>query len=151
MGQPVYRGSATATTSPCTCTSAADEPYSDAELEAAVEALAEPGRFAEAEGVVARAAPQLQRILAQALETGGWFAESHEARLARRSRSRTRPSATAVRTLLAEEARMGMMVGVAVGWALAEELRQPRRGGLRCEISFIGHATFELADGDAGS
>ena len=26
--------------------------------------------------------------------------------------------------LLAEEARMGMMVGVAVGWALAEELRQ---------------------------
>ena len=32
---------------------------------------------------------------------------------------------TAVRTLLAEEARMGMMVGVAVGWALAEELHQP--------------------------
>ena len=29
---------------------------------------------------------------------------------------------TAIRTLLAEEARMGMMVGVAVGWALAEEL-----------------------------
>ena len=29
---------------------------------------------------------------------------------------------TAVRTLLAEEARMGMLVGVAVGWALAEEL-----------------------------
>ena len=31
---------------------------------------------------------------------------------------------TAVRTLLAEEARMGMMVGVAVGWALAQELSQ---------------------------
>jgi len=29
-----------------------------------------------------------------------------------------------IRTLLAEEARMGMMVGVAVGWALAEELHQ---------------------------
>jgi hypothetical protein len=29
---------------------------------------------------------------------------------------------TAVRTLLAEEARVGMMVGVAVGWALADEL-----------------------------
>jgi hypothetical protein len=28
----------------------------------------------------------------------------------------------AVRALLAEEARMGMMVGVAVGWALKEEL-----------------------------
>ena len=31
---------------------------------------------------------------------------------------------TAVRTLLAEEARMGMMVGVAVGWALAERLAE---------------------------
>jgi hypothetical protein len=29
---------------------------------------------------------------------------------------------TAVRSLLAEEARMGMMVGVAVGWALHGEL-----------------------------
>ena len=29
-----------------------------------------------------------------------------------------------MRTLLAEEARMGMMVGVAVGWALAEELNR---------------------------
>ena len=28
----------------------------------------------------------------------------------------------AVRALLAEEARMGMMVGVAVGWALNEEM-----------------------------
>ena len=31
-----------------------------------------------------------------------------------------------MRTLLAEEARMGMMVGVAVGWALAEELTRRR-------------------------
>ena len=31
---------------------------------------------------------------------------------------------TAVRTLLAEEARMGMMVGVAVGWALADKLEE---------------------------
>lgn len=98
---------------------------SDAELEAAVEALAEPGRFEEAEALVARAAPQLQRILAEALESGGWFAESHETGVARalaiedpEERSR------ALRILLAEEARMGMMVGVAVGWALAEELRR---------------------------
>jgi hypothetical protein len=33
---------------------------------------------------------------------------------------------TAVRTLLAEEARMGMMVGVAVGWALADELEKQK-------------------------
>jgi hypothetical protein len=31
----------------------------------------------------------------------------------------------AVRALLAEEARMGMMVGVAVGWALKEEMTDP--------------------------
>ena len=30
--------------------------------------------------------------------------------------------ATRVETLLAEETRMGMMVGVAVGWELAREL-----------------------------
>ena len=29
--------------------------------------------------MVARAAPGLQQILAQALEAGGWFAESHQA------------------------------------------------------------------------
>jgi hypothetical protein len=97
--------------------------YSDAQLEAAVQALAEPGRLREAESVVARAAPELQRILAQALESGGWFAESHEAEL-RKAIELTDDAerATAVRTLLAEEARMGMMVGVAVGWALAREL-----------------------------
>ena len=59
---------------------------------------------------------------------------------------------TAVRTLLAEEARMGMMVGVAVGWALAEELAATGRtepGGLnQMEIRLLGHACFELVDGD---
>ena len=74
--------------------------------------------------MVARAAPKLQRILAQALEAGGWFAESHEAEVAQGAGAATTPrsAARAVRTLLAEETRMGMMVGVAVGWALAEEL-----------------------------
>ncbi len=97
--------------------------YSEAEIEAAVEALAEPGRFEEAERMITRAAPQLQGILAQALESGGWFAESHAAELEKivgledlEERRR------AIRTMIAEEARMGMMVGVAVGWALAREL-----------------------------
>ena len=97
--------------------------FSDAELEAAVEALAERDRFREAEAVVARAAPQLQRILAQALESGGWFAQSHDEAVRRAlGPSEEEERRAAVRTLLAEEARMGMMVGVAVGWALAEEL-----------------------------
>jgi hypothetical protein len=99
--------------------------FTDEELEAAVEALLEPGRFDEAEAVVAGAAPGLQRILLQALESGGWFAEAHEAGISGAAAlEEPEERARALRTLLAEEARMGMMVGVAVGWALAEELRK---------------------------
>ncbi len=98
------------------------EPY-DARLEAAIERLLDADRFAEAEQVVARSAPQLQKVLAAALAEGGWFGESHEAEALKAA---TAPDpevrVAAVRSLLAEEARMGMMVGVAVGWALHGEM-----------------------------
>jgi hypothetical protein len=99
--------------------------YSDAELESAIERLGERERFRQAESLVAAAAPKLQLVLAQALEQGGWFGEAHEAEVLKAA---TTPDdeerLSAVRTLLAEEARMGMLVGVAVGWALAEELTE---------------------------
>lgn len=99
--------------------------YSEEQLEAAVAALSEPERFREAEAMVARAAPKLQRILAQALAEGGWFADSHEDELRKALRAAEEPEGgTAIRSLLAEEARMGMLVGVAVGWALKEELEK---------------------------
>jgi hypothetical protein len=99
--------------------------YSEGQIEAAVEALSEPGGFERAEAVVASAAPGLQKILAEVLASGGWFAESHEAELAKALEiADDEERTTAVRTLLAEEARMTMMIGVAVGWALAEELRE---------------------------
>jgi hypothetical protein len=103
----------------------ADRRYTDAELEAAVEALADRERFREAESVVTRAAPALQRILAHALADGGWFAESHddEVRKAATAPGDDAERISAVRTLLAEETRMGMLVGVAIGWALATELQ----------------------------
>lgn len=95
----------------------------DEQLDAAIERLADAERFAEAERLVARAAPQLQKVLASALIEGGWFGESHDAEALKAA---TAPDPeeriAAVRSLLAEEARMGMMVGVAVGWALHEEL-----------------------------
>lgn len=101
-------------------------------LEAAIERLLDAERFAEAERVVARAAPQLQKVLAAALAEGGWFGESHEAESLRAA---TVPDpeerVSAVRSLLAEEARMGMMVGVAVGWALREELNETETEGER--------------------
>lgn len=95
----------------------------DARLEAAIERLSDGERFAEAERVVARAAPRLQQVLAAALSEGGWFGEPHEAEVLKAA-TIPDPEArlTAVRSLLAEEARMGMMVGVAVGWALQEEM-----------------------------
>ena len=100
-------------------------PYSDEQIDAAIEALSDPEVFRETEGQVARAAPRLQRILAEALGAGGWFGESHEAELLKAATTPDEEARlTAVRTLLAEEARMGMMVGVAVGWALAEKLEQ---------------------------
>jgi hypothetical protein len=97
--------------------------YSHEELEEAIDALTDAERFREAESMVAGAAPKLQGVLASALEAGGWFGESHQAESLKAA---TNPDPderiTAVRTLLAEEARMGMMVGVAVGWALHEQL-----------------------------
>ncbi len=101
------------------------EAYSDAELEAAIDQISGSAGLREAELLVDRAAPQLQMILAKALESGGWFGESHEAELRRALELEDEAArSTAIRTLLAEETRMGMMVGVAVGWALAERLRQ---------------------------
>ncbi len=66
-------------------------------------------------------------MLAQALEAGGWFAESHDDAAATASATPDEAERlTAVRTLLAEEARVGMLVGVAVGWALHEELTKDK-------------------------
>ncbi len=102
----------------------------ESELEAAIERLLDPERFSAAERVVAQAAPQLQKVLAAALAEGGWFGEPHEAEALKAA---TAPDpderVAAVRALLAEEARMGMMVGVAVGWALKEEMTDPGGGG----------------------
>ena len=102
--------------------------FSEEELNRALETLSEPGRFRQAEEMVAASAPQLQRILASALGAGGWFGDTHDAEVLKAA---TMPDPderlTAVRTLIAEETRMGMMVGVAVGWALAEELDKDDR------------------------
>jgi D-serine dehydratase len=90
--------------------------FSDEEVEAAIEALSDPERFREAEARVARAAPQLQRVLNEALHAGGFF-EAHESQVRKAAGDEA-----AVRTLLAEETRMGMLIGVAVGWELARVL-----------------------------
>jgi hypothetical protein len=101
------------------------ERYSDEQIDAAIEAISDPEVFRKTERHVAQAAPKLQRILTEALAAGGWFGESHESEVLKAATVPDEEARlTAVRTLLAEETRIGMMVGVAVGWALAERLRE---------------------------
>jgi hypothetical protein len=100
--------------------------FTEAELEAAVDRLSDGIRLREAETHVAAAAPGLQRVLAEALAAGGWFGESHRAELERIAAiPEERKRAAEIDLLLAEETRISMMVGVAVGWALAAELGPP--------------------------
>jgi hypothetical protein len=100
-----------------------EPPFTDEQVDRAVEALSDPERFREAEARVARMAPQLQRILNEALHSGGWFGEAHESQVrSAAAQDDERERGAAIRTLLAEETRMGMLVGVAVGWELSREL-----------------------------
>jgi hypothetical protein len=97
--------------------------FTDAELDAAVEALSDPERFAAATGLIERAAPQLQKLLALALREGGWFDDTHEHAIQVAAMTDDpHERVAAVKTLMGEEARLGMMVGVAVGYELAREL-----------------------------
>jgi hypothetical protein len=95
----------------------------DEEIDAALKALTEPDRFREAEARVARIAPQLQHVLYQALDLDGYFGQLRENEVGAAVRQEDVAERTrAVRTLLAEETRLGMLIGVAVGWELAREL-----------------------------
>lgn len=102
-------------------------PFTDAELEAALGALSVPGALRDAETLVAAAAPGLHRVLGAAISEGGWL-DSAQADEARKAAAAPDPAEreVAMRTLLAEEARLGMMIGVVVGWALNDHLRNDR-------------------------
>ncbi len=107
----------------------ADRPtYSAEEVDAAVDALGDPERFAHAQEIVTHAAPSLQRVLDAALQSGGWFGAAHEEQLGRAA-MQDDPQARleAIRTLVDEETRLGMVVGVAVGLELAHELMARRQ------------------------
>ena len=99
--------------------------YTAQDVDRAVAALSEDAdRFARAAEIVTHAAPGLQRVLAEALAQGGWFESAHEEQVARALAAEPGEREALVRTLIAEETRLGMLVGVAVGLELAGELQE---------------------------
>ena len=100
-----------------------DRAYTDAEIDAAIAAITDPERLREAQDLVARAAPSLRRVLAEALDQGGWFGLGHQ-QAVREAACDVDPQERmrAVAVLLEEETRLAMLVGVAVGFQLAREL-----------------------------
>jgi hypothetical protein len=104
--------------------------YADAEVEAAVQAISDPARLAEAQRLVTHVAPQLQQILYQALHDSDWFGEAHRQAVQQAvSPEDLGERMDAVHRLIAEETRVTLLVGVAAGLELAHELEHPSTGG----------------------
>ena len=97
--------------------------HTEAEIDAAVRVLSAPERLEDAQRVIAVAAPALQGILAQALESAEWFGSAHRAQV-REAVEADDPGAraAAVQRLIEEETRVSMLVGAAVGYELAHVL-----------------------------
>jgi hypothetical protein len=103
----------------------ARRPYSDADVEAAIEAISDPARLEEAQRMVGANAPGIQRILNEALAAADWFGSAHQAAvLDAAGKPDIEERLVAVRTLLGEETGVSMLIGVAVGYELAHELMQ---------------------------
>lgn len=92
------------------------------ELEAALDALREPGRFDAAEQLVTAAAPGLLRILVDALAAGGLSGADEAQQIEQALAAGGDETLQRLTALLAEHGRLGMLVGVAVGIELAREL-----------------------------
>lgn len=105
----------------------ADESFSQEDLEAVVAELGDAGGLDAVEQRLESVAPQLQKLLDGALSAGGWFDDAHESMVLKTA---TQPDAdqriAEVRNFVLEQTRLGMLVGVAVGWELAERLEARR-------------------------
>lgn len=100
--------------------------FSAEDVDRAVQALAaDSDRFSHATAIVTHAAPGLQKVLNEALHAGGWFEEAHERQVTDvATAADVSERERLLRMLIAEETRLGMLVGVAVGLELAGELRK---------------------------
>lgn len=97
--------------------------YTAEEVDAAVARLGDPARMAHATEVVTHAAPGLAGVLDAALSDGGWFGPAHDEAVRRAAQEADLDGRhEAIDGLVAEQTRVGMLVGVAVGFQLAREL-----------------------------
>ncbi len=97
--------------------------YTAQEVDDAVARLEDRERFAHATEIVTHAAPSLAGVLDRALADGGWYGSAHEEQLLSASgESDPAQRLAAVRALVDEQTRVGMLVGVAVGFELAAAL-----------------------------
>jgi hypothetical protein len=95
------------------------------QVDAAVDALSQPERLGHAQEVITHAAPGLTRILDAALSEGGYFDAAHEAQIeAAASADDAAQRSAAVRQLVHDEVRIGMLIGASVGFELARELHR---------------------------
>lgn len=100
-----------------------DRAYTDAEIDAALASLNDEDRLRHAQELVSRIAPQLQGVLNAALSQGGWFGDVHDQAVhSAAAEEDLAQRKTAISTLVAEETRLGMLVGVTVGFELARAL-----------------------------
>lgn len=92
-------------------------------IERILQELTLPGGFDSAERRIAEIAPRLQFVLEAALHAGGWFDDAFEGAVLKAA---TTPDGQAridaLRAFAHEQTRLGMLVGVAVGWEIAERL-----------------------------
>jgi len=110
--------------------------YTAAEVDLAVARLGDPERLRHATEIVTHAAPALAGVLDGALADGGWFDSAHEELLARASlEPAPADRLAAVRALVDEQTRLGMLVGVAVGFELARELEASQTDDITIEGS----------------
>jgi hypothetical protein len=91
-----------------------------------VQGAERPARFGHAQGIVTHRIRAASACSARRVgDEGGGFGSAHDAQVSQAALTDDpHERVTAVRTLIAEETRLGMLVGVAVGLELAHELLQ---------------------------
>lgn len=100
----------------------AERQFTAEQVDAAIAAISDPERLRHAQDVITHVAPNLQQILVQALDEGGYLTASAAEIDRAASQEDLADRLREVRTMVAEETRLGMLVGAAIGFELARAL-----------------------------